>query len=252
MRDSSDGQQSDGRRLDDSTTPRLGIRHLILWIFATAIVLSAHSTIRILMDEPVHRGTYLAELVGGTACGAGLAGIIVGLWRWRKGKPVVVHPGYVFLYLGGIGLVLDLGLTIILSLLARAHDHAPTWYFTHRHFVGYGLMSVAVVVALVRTRRTPLWCLPVMALLLLTLSQAIGSLPYLVEAWSPILTRYTWLTPYNTFLPIVAVGTATVLVVAVVDAYRSDEKRDWVHWLGVAVVVGMAAPHLIEAALPWL
>ncbi len=245
MIDSAQDSQLDAGQIDDKTTSRLGIRHLILWVAATAVVMSMLSTLRLINQEPVNSRTYLHTLVGGSAYGAALAGIIIGLWRWRQGKRVIVHPGHLFLYLAGFAMLLDLGLTLILSLWAQAHGRTMMDFFDHRQFLGYGASAIVLTAAVVRTRQTPLWCLPLVALLLLALSQVVGSALVLVKAWS-YLQQLQWLAPWYTGLPLIATSAATILVVAVIDAFRSGEKRDWMHWAGVAVIVAMAAPHLIE------
>jgi len=248
----SDSEQVRQSPLDDCTTPRLGIRHLMLWGAATAVVMSLHSTIRLINGEPVQSRTYLFELVGGTAYGAALAGILIGLWRWRKGRRVVIHPGHLFLYLAGIAMLLDLGLTLGLSLWAQGHGKTFNSYIYHRHLIGYGASAVVVVVAIVRMRLGLLWCLPLIALLLLSLSQFVGAALEFVDEWRPILQRHWWLAPYWTFIPLAALGATTILVAAIIDALRSGERRDWMHWAGIGVFVAMAAPHLIETLLRWM
>jgi hypothetical protein len=214
--------------------------------------MSARNTIQLINGDLVLSPNRFVDLIGNIAYGAALAGILVGLSRWRNGKRVVVHPGHLFLYLAGIAMLLDLGLTLGLSLWAQDHDRSMASYFFHRQLAGYGVSAVILTVALVRNRRSPLWCLPIIALLLLAISQVVGSALVLVDTWRPILQQYPLLSPIKTFVPLAALGATTILTVGIIDGLRNGERRDWMHWAGVIVFVGMAAPHLINAVLRWL
>lgn len=237
---------------NEDAMPRLGICHLMLWGVGTAVVMSTLSTIRLLNQWPVNRQTYLHDLLGGIAYGAAFAGILIGLQRWREGRRLIYHPGHLYLYFAGAAMLLDLGLTLVLSMVAQMQDRAFGAYFFHRQLIGYSVSIVVLVAAAIRCRPTFLWCLPIAALLLLSIMQVAGSLIFLVDAWRPLLGAYSWLAPYKTFVPLAAFGTATLLLVALVDFFRTGQRRDWLHWAGVGVFLAMAAPHLIGTALRWL
>jgi len=244
--------ESDEPQSGDDFIYRLGIRHLILWGISTAVVMSARETIQLINFDLVLSPNRLVDLISDIACGAALAGLLIGYSRWRNGQRVVIHPGHLFLYLAGIALLLDLGLTLGLTLWAQGHGRSMVGFFYHRQLVGYGISAVILIFALVWNRHSPLWCLPIVALLLLSISQVVGSALILVHAGRPILQQYPMLLPIKTFLPLAALAASTILIVGIVDAIRSDERRDWMHWAGVTAFVAMAAPHLINALLRWL
>ncbi len=235
----------------ESDQPKLGIRHLLLWGFATAVVMSALSTIRLLNGEPVHSRTYLYEIVGGSAYGLALAGIILGLNRWKRGLSLIIHPGHLLLYLAGIVMILDLGLTMGWSLWGQAHGRTMAHYFPHRQFVAYSASVAVLILVLVRVRWRRIWYLPIAALLLLSLAQVFVSAIILVDSWRSFAVQHPWLISYYTFPVLASFCAATLLIVAVIDAVHEGRKRDWIHWVGVAAFLAMAAPYIIDMILRW-
>jgi hypothetical protein len=202
--------------------PRLSVRHLLLWIAACAPAMAAVR--RLSADQP---GVWGLLLVNGYAAGCGAAWVGLGVWMVRaaRGATWPVEPGHWLLVVLGVRLALDLAIRLWLPRM-----------FTSPESVLEAATCGCLVLPLLGRALSAIWESGFYVLL------AIQAAPLTVAVldgwlfWPPLwLARSAeWIGRSQSWL--------MALVVLGCAAFDWPERRHrgWLHWLGLAVYLGMA------------
>jgi hypothetical protein len=227
--------------------PRLQIIHLMLWIAGTSILLG---TWRNFSDEFPANSVAIRILMLSQLCvlcpllGAAVASLGAWVHRAATGIPFPIHPGQWILVTVGVTALLQAGQW---SLLRAVFDtrvfqagESP-FLFWMLSITAIALIEAAMyVIATVRVSAGRSWKLflgtKAADALVTGLQQTVFFFSSM-SSWSWII--YDWLMP--------ALGYATnimtcvcflLLMIAIVLDWRQQTARDWMHWLGVATVIG--------------
>ncbi len=234
-------------------TRRLGVRHFLLWMLGCAVVMGLFDLIRWVNHFSDNDRDVLFEVIGGIAYGTAFAGLMLGLSSCWRGHQIASHPGHLLLYLAAMVMVLDLSLTLVLSLLARVYDHA-NWlhYVDYRQAIGHGCGIVIVGSALLLMRFGYAWRLTLLPLLLLCASQSFWHTSRLLGGDRFFVLQiglYWYRFPNDVFVGTSIAGAVLLSVVSFSDCVIRRARRDWLHWVGVATWIALCSPHIVHAAM---
>ena len=219
--------------------PRLGIIHLLAWTAATAVLLKYSLAMEMIAEtggESIRSSRDLfqevSNFVSSTTIGAALVGACVLLLAKIRRLPGRFQPGHWLLLITALTTLLSLSVSALYAL-ARAADLADysslRWYF-----MAYGLVWVIQAgmyfYAGRPSRGGRRWsiCFAVLALVAL-----VRGLWHVGNSLLDFLGS-----PFS--FPLETLIVAPVLLVVVLVDLRRGPRRDWLHWLGVAVIaIGM-------------
>ncbi len=212
-----------------SPTPKLGIVHLLLWTLCTAIYLTLSRTFRALRhDLPDEFVSILRvmDVLQGAVIGAVLAGAIVLAYsRVRHQSSVRRHPGHWLLLIEAAGTTIYLALELLFLLVGQFGRAA------YQQLMLYGLIKllsgVADVFAGYRSE-TLRWKLAFGVMAVLDVSQGLS---FFTAMFLPIHQSRLLLS-------------AWIVVVSILDL-RVHQRRDWLHWTGVATYVASSGQIVI-------
>ncbi len=223
--------------------PRLGIIHLLAWMTATAIVLKIDLAIFALNEAMISRlgidlpqpsqlalvWAYAVRTIYSIAQGAGLVGAAVLLRAWRRGMGGRLQPGHWIVLIEALCLVASRGWELSLKVLI----HDP-WHTTPI-LVLVGLVAFFFILCrgglylyvAWRKLREKRWRRLFIVVGVLVLIEYV---PYFVPVLLFRLQRFSL-----TVLMTLAFGMALAAVVTL--DLRARCRRDWVHWLCVAILM---------------
>lgn len=223
-------------------SPRLSIRHLMLWTLCSAVYLSLIRAMYSLqgdMPSGIAAIRNASSVLYGIFTGATLMGAIVLVsTRVRCGPPMLRQPGHWFLFVSAISHLLYVPF-ILLLLVGESFGFSE---FSYMAF--YGITSLFLPIAYtIATRRNRVlrWKVIFAGVAVVGLSQCLLYLGFGLNAisfgyWFAILSAIPSLGS------LVLAG--AVVVVSILDMV-AGERRDWLHWTGVATHVAGASVILL-------
>jgi len=212
--------------------PRLGIIHIMLWTAGSAVILAVYRALAAWDELPGQQQVFLQvrQILFSMSYGAAVGGLGVFLVRKLRGVPYPLYPGHWILLNAGILTVLSFAAWAVIATQIDDED------FRAQHLawnVWAGADSVIGAAVYFyptwRLREGTRWTLYFSA-------QIVISLVY-VEIVLAEQVFDPWYTLRWDLAPVFATATAILLLVAVLLDWRSQLRRDWLHWTGVTVCV---------------
>ena len=247
MSDAELSRMTEGELVDDHyQPPRLRILHFLIWTAVTAVLLKFNVAITATQQAPTG-GSVAVQAVSSAwsiLLAAGFVGLGVMVVSRLRGSPGRLQPGHWILVAEASvhACTLPLSLAFFFIQAARELKSSVLWF----SIASFGLFSLAVLVrgglyllAAHRTRDDLRWkaTFTILGLMALLLAIAYGwyalNLSHLAYAFSDYIF---WAQFVICLHPVVVL---IVSLVAIIGGLRAG--RDWLHWLGLAMLGGMAA-----------
>ncbi|WP_442511285.1 hypothetical protein SH528x_002955 [Novipirellula sp. SH528] len=225
-------------------TSRLSIQHLMLWTTCTAVLLAGHDALDIFRDYPeeIQGSKRFWQSLYVIPEGAVVAGLVVLFSRTLRGvSPLLLHPGYL--------LVLVQGLIAILGPIATGDTLGS---------IAVSSIAIAIyIVALCITRFPKVWTVYFIAAIVQWSCDLLAQL-----AIHEIVHQYSGENSWHTFLELLSIdGLVYVMVLryfaiaagclllltTVALEWRAKTSRDWLHTVGVIVVISGSLDELMYA-----
>lgn len=197
------------------------------------------------------------QLVFGLLYGTALSGLGLLVWRRLRGRSTFPSmPGHWLLVFAGIGFIVD-GLTAWLARrILFGNDRGLDPHWLHQTLGWNAAAAVALVCCFVRDM--PLrWRIFTVGVGLTFLANAATHSLAVVAQLSPLLLGRplimgSWPYYYGPFARVLGETTCLFVLSPLVwmDA-ATVPRRDWLHWSGVAVIVGLAIADVTQNVL-WL
>jgi len=221
--------------------PRLGIRHLMLWILCTSAYMALFRGFSeaSFVEEEFKTAIRVQVVLGAMLTGASLAGAVVLVHeRRRRGPPLASEPGHWLLIADAATLLLNIPVTVVFFLsydemdeLISATDRTFVW--SQVYFGVVSFVPLVVYLAAGRASETLRWKWIFRALALFTTVQIARAFVHVVV----IALAPARLGSIDTAMTTIGMGIA--LGIAVVSALdlAIGARRDWLHWAGVTTRV---------------
>ena len=233
------GAAKDEPRSDAVRMPRLTVRHLMLWALCTAVYLMAFKAVN--YDLGRVYATFLA--IQAPITGAELVGVIVLVYaRVRGGSPMLRHPGHWLLLGEAIGAMAALASWSLDFRYPPLWFSSPLglWFASPNHLIVGVIEQLPLVAWAIAFRRTKTlrW-----KLLFLGIT-AWGA--WWILGWvQPAHNGQFWFSWFFWPHPLWESPLRGWAVVAVLLDLVHHQRRDWLHWTGVATYVAGALPELV-------
>ncbi len=214
---------------EELESPRLGIFHLLALTACVAAYLGVTQT----LSRATQQGTPpiggLAAATGSAhaiGAGAALAGLILFAVRRLRGLRFPTHPGEYLLVILGVGAVLDLARSTLVTLLIFSGNfpiERTQWVFVTIELGTFGIKAAMLIWALVcvKVRR---WRAFFLAVPVVNVA-AIASVTFLARTMSP-----QNIVVASAGVPVLL---SVVLAVVVIRDHAEGKRYPWTHWLGV-------------------
>lgn len=235
-----------------SSSPRLGMGHLLLWTFCCGVTVSLASGLE--NWQSLEQSTRLAlriyYMVVGIAYGATLAALFVFVRRGYARTAILTHPGHHLLLLGVAVMIIDFGVTAWMRFDSNGEVNLSNQvgekaYCLH-HVMLHGGAGLAIFLMLITGMGAPGWRTVLVAPLLFCITSVAWHAAYLVD-WTPAyvgVNHWWWSVPTYSAL----VGWGLTVVALTLTAYFDARKRggrDWMHWTGLGLWVALAVLQLV-------
>lgn len=231
--------------------PRIGIQHLMLWMFWTAAFLAfSRGMVRYLASmELGESSTDIVFLVTGVLWamifGAVFTGACALIIEWfRKHLPVLQHPGYVLILMSALAFASSLVYQLAYLLLkwCGLQGYLPMMILS-----ALSVSAVALLCAMAtRQMEEPAWKWAMILASTTYVLQLLNILWNLSSHWGmfdSVLGAQYRLQTITSYMPML-LG-IYVLAAAIYD-FRTGMRRDWLHWTGVVSLVGMTAVSAVQ------
>jgi len=244
-----------GLPLATRSIPRLGIRHMMLWTLCTAAYLVLERSLSVAVvgtgEFTALRAVFVS--LNSAVAGAGLAGTVVLIHaRVRRGPPFLSHPGHWLLISRAAGILL----TSLAFLLVRPNtfegDFALVWLGLWYCFLLAYLVPTILYLVAAQSMDLHRWRWTFVAMAAFAAFVVVGQyleIARLIFSLDPKLLTST--------ASSVAIGRPSLppaLVVVGIATYdaATGERRDWLHWAGVAVFVASACLSAVWVITIWM
>jgi hypothetical protein len=211
--------------------PPLSIAHLLVWTAGTAVILAVGRVYFTFTELPESFRTYfnVQQLVYSPLAGAAVSSLILLVYRrLTSGPPFPAQPGHWLLLVHGLQTAVGWIAHLVLVTLRRSYLDMPGVLVL---VAVCGVGAVASGVACWRLRDRGAWRLYLLVSALLDLLVAGG---WLFAFYAPYIgTGYMPFAPALQILGGLLLGLA-LLGLVVVELVRGV-RRDWLHWVGVAL-----------------
>jgi hypothetical protein len=228
---------------------RLSISHLMLWMATTSVVLAMGQWDLSTADIPenliveVRLRTLIWSLGFAPLHGMAVAGVLIFLWRrFRSRAPFPTEPGHWILVIMGAVELAHLAAQVSYLLFVRGQESTvPIWVsrFSRISTSGFEVLLAVVGAYSLRTdaggglRNGLIWRLSILAIGLRGVMEIFHSVAINWQFMRPFLGGPAW-------WHMLRIGYSLPGLVAVVAAFldwRHKQRRDFLHWCGVAIVV---------------
>jgi hypothetical protein len=220
--------------------PRLGIIHLLAWTAATAVLLKFSLAMEMLGDtgggslpEGMSIFRQIVGFIYSTAHAAGIVGAGILLLAKISRAPGRLQPGHWLLLVATVAWFLFLsiqGVFVLAQSAGLAGNSAFVWLLAAFGAVEI-LCAALYFYAALAFRHGMRWTI---CFGLLTVVDALLGLRYLCN---PLLD-FPWSLGFS---PLWSLFVGLVLLVTVLVDLRHGPRRDWLHWLGIAIVATAVA-----------
>ena len=234
--------------------PRLSIAHLLIWMAAAAVLMS----ITISIDRWTRDSAWskLAEssegafslvilIVGRILLAAGLVGMVIVIRDRIRRVSGSLQPGHWIILASCTGRISQILIQLILAPFLSISNASTGSSALNMALMATPFLAITLVVAVInllaakrcpagRLWRSTFW----MWSIITVLGVVMGGLVLMGISWSTHELGYTLfllLAMGPVFL--LSIASAVTFCIAVVRDLRNKERRDWIHWLGVAMVV---------------
>ena len=234
--------------------PQFGILHLLLWIAATAVLLKLFMWLSCQFAQQLSPVQYWIGQFSQTACAIVIASALVGsgvLLRLRCYRMLrKLQPGHWLLLMATLGFIIEWILPLpFLFVSDRSMAATAVSYLVNVGFyVEIGLSAAAFGYAYFHLRDTPLWKIVIGAKWIGAMAAiALRVFFFVANLLPPALTSPLASGQITGWCS--TVWTAAVLVLllsAAASDLRNRRDRDWVHWLGVAVLAFTCAMEVFQ------
>lgn len=227
--------------------PRLGIIHLLAWTAATAVLLKFWMGMEMLREAGDIAARPATEMVRqvvsviySMAHAAGIVGTGILLLAKVRGRTGRLQPGHWLLPLDTAAALLAMscwGLWVAAEAVGAVDEFSSPWFLGAYGLVGIlcgGMYGWAALAA----KEAKRWKALFAALALVCLMRGLSY----VAVW--VLDMYELLTTF----PVGSLIVGPVLLLTLLVDQRRGPRRDWLHWLGVAIV----ASNILMSVAWWL
>ena len=232
-----------------SPVPRLGIVHIMLWTALSATQVTVLRWIYSLQDWPEDVAVMqrASGVVNAIIVGAQLTGAIVLVHARLRGRTtrLLTQPGHWLLMIQGTFALLSICMYTLITVLLVGMNESPV---SNIFMVFYGMLflgtTLAYVIAACFTRQ---WRWKAAFLAIAVLAALQGATYLIAMAFSMYL--------YASSTMMAAYGRIAVSIwiigLAGWDIARS-ERRDWLHWAGIAAYLAGIYATVFQILLQWL
>ncbi len=226
----------------DTTPNRLSISHLMLWMATTGMVLAEVQWDLSTAGLPPDRvdAMRLEVLVGslgfGPLNGLAIAGLLILLWRrfWTR-VPFPTEPGHWILVIAGANQTIHLIYHVLYLLWIRGEAAAvPGWASSFSRFAIEGFVILLAVIGASSRHQGRIWNVSIGSLALhpgMTICSSV------TRIWIPATRQFLG---GSVWMNISRLGYTLPGLLAIAGAvvdWRRKQRRDFLHWCGVALVV---------------
>lgn len=209
------------------TSPPLSIRHLLLWIASSTVLLTANLAMNRILEERLEVSLTEQTFFGSVRAitdGPAVAGLLVWLARKRRGVRFPVQPGEWLLVLDGIS-------ALLMLLTMTAWCQLPQEHANQILLLPAGLMAGGYLIAALWPPLPKWWRFALLA----------NSSLWGVElAQHFLISNFFQIIPdslYDLIGPLyflASMASVIVLIVCIIIDQRRHIQRGWLHWTGVA------------------
>jgi hypothetical protein len=244
--DASTGQQSPGKSpfapgspfAEYYRPPHLGIIHLLAWTAATAVLLKFSMAMEMIQDTggssmPPSMRVFqqIFGFIYSTAFAAGIVGTCIVLRAKMSRLPGRLQPGHWLLLIATVSSLLSLArwaFYVLAETTGLVGSFSPSWIlvlFGLEEIICSGMYFGATLAC----RAAKRWkvCFAVLA--------AVNFMRGVLSVGSVLLDSPSWAISFSS-LPLGSMIVGLVLLLAVLVDLRRGPRRDWLHWLGVAII----------------
>ena len=231
--------------------PPIGIVHILVWTACTAVLMAVYRWFNFAGEMPgVHAIFYtVTQVPYSIIYGASLGGLILFVYRRLfGGAPFPIQPGHWLLLFAGIICLGSMSMAALFKVASEWTD-----------IIGRGNTLMGVRMLVIQCTQA--------AFLAWTVWQFRGELYWRLHFWARlavcIVGAMIWL-PFLAYQDLYGVFALTRgldscsifvwgvwLVAAAVADLAKAKRRDWLHWLGVAVSLGAVTMYLISRLWFW-
>jgi hypothetical protein len=224
--------------------PRLRVIHFLLWMLGCGAAMTGYRVFTQWNQVQAEDLPFLRVLHLGMGMAYGVG--VVTLYVWveslrRRDGAFPSQPGHWLLLLGVATAALDGATTLFVRcVLARWLDPWEEWHVIQ--WIGWGAGAIVLLAFLFAPIKEWRWRLPIAVGLALAASRSV--LLFLVwRGFRNGRSPFAWETPARWEAAGIALAVLALAAAAATDlVYR--QRRDWLHWLGVAVCLALAAAEL--------
>jgi hypothetical protein len=230
-----------------AAVPRLGVIHLLLWMFGCA---GASAGFHVFFDWTGIRpedapAVRVMHLVMSMAYGL----TVVTLYEMIRGKvrgdsAFLSQPGHWLLVLAAAAALVD-GASTLAAVLVFPGQSLNEWDpWMARQCFGWGAGAFVATWVFIRANVEWRWRAPMFVILFIALSRV----SLLAAMWMAVrrgVTLFAWSFPANLFTAGIVLGVMALGLAAATDLL-TGKRRDWMHWTGVAVWLGIATVPIAE------
>ena len=236
--------------------PRLGLIHFLIWTAGSAAILACQQAFVDLSEfPPSHRTFWLvANIIYSMIYGASVGSLVICAWRQLPGSvPFPTQPGHWYLVMCGVAAVV--GWAGYAAMALRYPSGDDTYEYLVARYRFYLLMRLPMDAT-------------VLFIALFAASKCIQRrwfVLFLIVAIDAILRIVTIIlvvkfSDYSPFLygieefvhGVGALFALPVMIVVLRLDLRAGDRRDWLHWCGVAVGVSGSSLYVVWFVWRWL
>ena len=185
----------------------------------------------------------LIQLGFGLTYGTTISGLALFLWRWRSGSgPAPSQPGHWLLIFGGLGLVIDKGVAMVIHLgpMLLKHPHGWFGYWAMHRIACWTIAALIVLVFAFRMRAARPWHLFVWTALAFFLANAAFVLVHVLVSYAVV--RGTWTIEIDIASRLIGQSCCVLTLAAAEGIDRWQRRsRDWLHAVGICAALSLAS-----------
>ncbi len=246
--------------------PRLGISHLLIWTAVVAV------NMKLFMASGIPRGDIAPQLpqalsillhvnifVFSATHAAAIVGIFILLRAKIRDRPARLQPGHWFVLAGGVAFLVILSCSLLLSAFRFvAKDDSPFEQSIPSWFTAVSIVPTLLQIGIYfwatwASKGSKRWQVPFALLatasLLHIFTFGIRSLQMLSNPSDLLPGLFFVMDAMLVVTRVVSVAAIVVLSAAVVLDLIHRERRDWLHWVGIAIIFMTT---LVQPAIAWV
>jgi len=248
--------------------PRLGISHLLIWTAVVAVYLKlfvaveafhGETATQLQLPQAVSILLHMSMFVYSVTHAAAIVGVFILLRAKIRGCPGRLQPGHWFVLAGGVASLAILSSHLLLLAFMAKDDSSSVQSIVSWTTSVFGVQMILqmgiYLCATWASKGSKRWQVPFALLATASLLHA-----FMIFGIRKLLMPLLWwiyvsLGSFNVVdavfvvRRVFSVAAIVILLVAVVLDLINRERRDWLHWVGIAVIFMTT---LVQPAISWI